>query len=326
MRRAIRAAGSVVFALGLVAACTVGDVDVSNKACPCADGYTCDATRNVCVKGADAGLASDGDVDGAPTGTVCDDCPCQGDPDCKDPQRPRCSPETKRCVECVAAPDTCPVGSYCNEKSQCTLGCKQETDCQISPSAPHCASERHQCVECTAPEHCTGGKICSPSGACVDGCDLSVGRLCEGGKECCNKFCIDTKVDPLNCGACGTTCNDSNATPRCAAGTCEWTCANGFAHCDVGNTGCETNTRTDVNRCGSCTKSCSAQVIKNATKLVCSAAVCGFEGCTAGHGDCDGNAANGCECDCGAAVDQPCCPGDVCAAPLRCNVGQKRCR
>jgi hypothetical protein len=125
--------------LGLIAACSIGDVDVSNKACPCGPDYVCDAARNLCVTPQElAGIGTDGGgdagEDGAPVCTT-DVCPCTTDIECKDPERPRCSAE-KLCVECVRTPDSCPAGSYCNAESQCTLGCKAESDCQISPVAP----------------------------------------------------------------------------------------------------------------------------------------------------------------------------------------------
>jgi hypothetical protein len=36
---------------GALTACSVGELDLSSRACPCVEGYTCDAVRNVCVAG-----------------------------------------------------------------------------------------------------------------------------------------------------------------------------------------------------------------------------------------------------------------------------------
>jgi hypothetical protein len=301
--------------LGLVVACSV-EVDVANKACPCGSGYVCDQARNVCV------LPEDLKVETAPPPPppACGDaCPCTVDPDCKDAARPRCSP-AKTCVECTKTPDTCPAGSYCNDLFQCTLGCKEESDCQISPTVPHCETTRRQCVECITADHCTGGNACSPSGVCTKSCSPT--QPCTSG-TCCGGFCVDTQTDVLNCGGCAGACVSKNGTPKCTAGACSWTCASGFAHCENGNTGCETNTRTDVAHCGSCTKRCDNLNAKNVT---CTAGACAYTTCNDGFGDCDGNRTNGCECACGAVKNQPCCPGNVCVGGLTCNTASNKCQ
>lgn len=303
--------------LGLAAACHV-DVDLTNKACPCASGFVCDLARNVCVTPGD--IAADSGVPSVQVPACGDNCACTVDMDCPEAARSRCSP-AKKCVECTQMPDTCPGGNYCNDLFQCTLGCKQESDCQISPTVPHCDSKRHQCVECVTTDQCTGGKSCSPSGVCVESCNPP-GKPCATG-DCCNGLCVDTQNDPLECGGCGTACVTTNGTPKCAAGACSWTCASGFAHCDSGNTGCETNIRTDAAHCGSCSTKCDGVV--NANNVTCTAGACAFTTCQAGYGDCDGNKVNGCECACGALKMQPCCPGDTCSAGLTCNTGSHKC-
>lgn len=299
--------------VGLAVACSV-NVDVANKACPCGSDFVCDESRQICVTPAE--LAA------TPTpGCVGDTCACTVDLDCKDPARPRCSP-TKVCVECARTPaDTCPAGSYCNDLFQCTLGCKQESDCKISPTVPHCDEKRHQCVECVTTSQCAGGKSCSPSGACVETCDPAT-KPCVTG-SCCNSLCVGTDADPLNCGGCGTVCSTKNGTPKCATGMCSWTCAAGFTHCDSGNTGCETNTRSDVAHCGSCSKRCDNL---NANNVACNAGACIYSTCVAGFGDCDGNKSNGCECACGANRNDPCCPGNTCSPGLTCNGGSNKCQ
>ena len=326
-------------------ACSV-DVNIANKACPCGDGYVCDTSRNVCVTPAQL-AATDGAVvleDGAVVlpdgGPLCPDdkCPCTNDGECRDPTRSKCLLDTKTCVECLRAPaDTCPAGQYCNDLNQCTLGCKQESDCQISPSVPHCNLTTHQCVECTQVSHCAsdaGGLVCSPSGSCVEGCDEDAGiTSCSTGKTCCGFFCVDTQTDLLNCGACGTQCSTTNATPICAGGTCNFpdnNCAAGFRHCQAGNTGCETNIRTATS-CGSCTNNCLANV-QNANSVFCNtqigSGICSYGSCKVGFGNCDGNVTNGCECACGSFSGQICCPGDICTFPGGNCVGQnpKKCQ
>lgn len=301
----LRAAVLAIALSGLVFACSLGDVDFTNKACPCGTGYVCDSSRNVCVTAEQ--LLSDAAVRDA--GCKGDSCPCTVDAECTDSARSRCGPN-KVCVECVASNDTCPAGSYCNATNQCTLGCKQESDCQISPASPHCETVTHQCVTCRtgAGGDCPGGQVCSPSGACTQTC--GTGNPCATG-ECCGGFCIDTSTDPLNCGGCGVKCSTTNGTPKCQAKACTWACANGFAHCAPANenTGCETNIRSDGKHCGSCTTDC-ATTVKNAGGVTCNAGACGYGTCNLNFGDCDGDPKNGCDCACGAAKGDRCCPGN----------------
>jgi hypothetical protein len=35
---------------------------------------------------------------------------------------------------------------------------------------------------------------------------------------------------------------------------------------------------------------------------------------------------NGCECACGKAKNQPCCPGNICSPGLSCNTGSGKCQ
>lgn len=60
--------------------------------------------------------------------------------------------------------------------------------------------------------------------------------------------------------------------------------------------------QSDPNNCGACGISC---VITNG-EPACSAGICGLAGCAPGHGDCDGELANGCE--------QALGPGEECGA------------
>jgi hypothetical protein len=56
------------FVVTLAAACSVGDLDLSGKQCPCAAGWTCDTATNICMQGAvamDSGSDDAGSSDGA---------------------------------------------------------------------------------------------------------------------------------------------------------------------------------------------------------------------------------------------------------------------
>ena len=170
---------------------------------------------------------------------------------------------------CGAGLATCPSGTTCgtnitNDVNNCG-GCG--TKCSYANAAASCVSSA-----CTM-------------GACTTGygnCDGSATNGCE----------VNLKTDVNNCNACGTECSFANASATCSNGVCTMgTCNAGYADCD-GNAanGCEVNLKTDVNNCNACGTKCSAA---NGT-ATCSAGVCGIA-CSAGYGNCDNNAANGCE-------------------------------
>jgi MYXO-CTERM domain-containing protein len=65
----------------------------------------------------------------------------------------------------------------------------------------------------------------------------------------CGKSCVDVKSDPLNCGACGTTCA---AGQVCSAGLCATDCATGMTQCDRACV----DLSTDLLNCGACGTAC----------------------------------------------------------------------
>jgi len=129
---------------------------------------------------------------------------------------------------------------------------------------------------------CAGGTCavgsCYPN---FDNCDGAPGNGCETSLR-----------TTANCGGCGTACSRPNASVTCSTGACAISaCNNGFANCDGNPTnGCETPTNTNQN-CGGCNVACAQP---NAT-TTCGSGTCTRVACTSGFGDCDGNAANGCE-------------------------------
>ena len=353
----VAAAGAAATAIG---ACGVGDIDLENRGCPCGAGYLCDTARDVCVQAealldgavfaeaaTEAATEAGGPDTGSPT-TPCrgPDCACMIESDCTDSAFPKCI--GAKCVACDTSPDSCGVGSYCLPSHQCAPGCKASTECAaLSPTAPFCNTQRHQCVQCTVNGDCTGGLQCSPAGTCVTTC-VGQGTTCANGTStCCNGLCIDTKADPLNCGACGAACmgastqccaaqctdpltsvgncgkcgaacnSKTNTTgASCAAGACNFTCTSGFGHCVAGNTGCETST-TSTTACGSCVNNCTV-VVKNASGLTCQSSKCGYTSCNTGFNELDGILTDGCE-GCGAR-GQYCCPGNICNAGSQCEI------
>jgi hypothetical protein len=129
----------------------------------------------------------------------------------------------------------------------------------------------------------------APGGfGCSSGCSVMGQARCAG-------TCVDIMTDARNCGACGTVCPAIGGAAACVAGRCSITCPAGTGDCD-GNTanGCETSTRSNLMNCGMCGNACPAGPA-GATPF-CSVGVCNIS-CTAGNGNCDMNAANGCETD-----------------------------
>jgi outer membrane protein assembly factor BamB len=128
-----------------------------------------------------------------------------------------------------------------------------------------------------------------------------------------------TETDPMNCGACGRSCDAPHSTNACSAGTCTLVaCDPSFGDCDaLAATGCEADFQTSAAHCGGCGRACPGASAPHTTAS-CAAGTCGFA-CAAGYADCDGTMTNGCETDitttaaCGAC-DRACAAGEVCVA------------
>ena len=154
----------------------------------------------------------------------------------------------------------------------------------------------------------------------TDSSDVST---CAQGGMACNGICEPTVTDAHNCGACGNVC--SGATPNCLDSQCGPFCQPNTADCDhIGTNGCEVNLTNDVHNCGVCGNGCTAQG-PNSTGAICQSSQCA-DTCVTGFGDCDGNAANGCETpttsdlnNCGGCNVVCGIPGDVCTNSLCVN-------
>jgi hypothetical protein len=129
----------------------------------------------------------------------------------------------------------------------------------------------------------------------------------------------NTRSDAANCGMCGNACNAANATSTCSNGTCGLgTCNAGFGNCNgAAADGCEVNIATSPTNCGMCGRTC---MLANAT-AGCAMGNCTVASCAMGYGNCDNNAANGCEAR--IATDSQNCGacGTVCGAGLSCSNG-----
>ena len=101
------------------------------------------------------------------------------------------------------------------------------------------------------------------AGTSSDGGGGSGGGECAPGTADCNANAADgcetnLQGDVNNCGACGLVCEGgAGVPPACVVGKCKLDCPFGMADCNMDKSdGCETNTLTDPQNCGSCNLSC----------------------------------------------------------------------
>ncbi len=201
-------------------------------------------------------------------------------------------------------------------------------DCNGNP-ADGCETQLNTNANCGA---CSQG--CSPANAAGDcstgSCQVS---SCNAGWGNCdsnqsNGCETHTAADVANCGGCGSACSNNNGTPSCNGGGCSIACSAGYADCDnnARTDGCEVNTRTDPNNCGTCGHVCSGSTPN------CSNGNC-VSACPVGTADCDGNSANGCETNtasdgnnCGAC-NKKCTSSQYCSngTCVSCGSGQSDC-
>ncbi len=118
----------------------------------------------------------------------------------------------------------------------------------------NCGACHHVCPSINSSPICSSGTcaIASCNTGFVD-CNGFAGDGCEA----------NIVSDPNNCGHCFGQCSRNNGVPICNNGQCKMqSCNNGFADCNnVASDGCETNTLSDKNNCGTCGFSVSYPII-----------------------------------------------------------------
>jgi hypothetical protein len=171
-----------------------------------------------------------------------------------------------------------------------------------------------------------------PAGSCVPVCTAGF-KNCDSSAS---NGCETSIRSNSNCGDCGSGCNYANATTSCSTGSCQLTaCATGYGNCnaDLVKDGCEQPLNTNQN-CGQCGVACT----RSNAVATCSSGSCQIGSCQAGFGNCDANAANGCETNvatsnqnCGAcglacASNRTCVASRcVCTSDNNCASGQHCC-
>ncbi|MDB4929530.1 MAG: Tryptophan synthase alpha chain [Myxococcaceae bacterium] len=267
----------------------------SSDQCPAAQ--HCDPFTLACVDGCHADEA------------------CRAVADGGDATALRCDPATHECVQCLADGD-CPTGRLC-AGGLCVAGCSASRACpgaetccggacvDLMANPVSCGVCDNRCGLPNAVAFCRAG-ACAV-GTCAGGyadCDLAPTNGCE----------VNAQTDVAHCGACGTVCpmGAHVAARSCVVGRCGISCDVGFADCD-GNpaNGCEVDLVTTATQCGACGTVCPA---RPHAAPACVSRACALR-CDADFGDCNGDAADGCEVDTRASVAHCGACGRACAAP-----------
>jgi hypothetical protein len=201
----------------------------------------------------------------------------------------QCAPGTGNCN--LQAADGCET-NITNNLNNCG-GCG--TVCALANATSICSSSACSVSSCNAGfGNCNGSAAdgCETNltsdvnncGGCNQACSVANGSAgctnsqctvasCNAGFANCNGVATDGCETNLannvnNCGGCGNVCALANATAGCSGSACSISaCTAGFANCNgVTSDGCEVNTNTSVNNCGSCGHACGAnQICSNGT-------------------------------------------------------------
>ncbi len=158
------------------------------------------------------------------------------------------------------------------------------------------------------------------AGACSGDADVETSNGAGGGDACptgltdCDGACVQTDLDPANCGTCGNACPEGEL---CSTGQCATECLGGTTQCD----GLCVDINLDPDNCGSCNNVC-------ASDEVCSVAQCALQ-CAGGTTNCGGLCidTNLDPANCGSC-DNACAEGEVCSAgqcALQCAGGTTEC-
>jgi hypothetical protein len=310
-----RACPSVAHGSGLCTAtvCSVGSCDAGYADCDHSAATGCEASLTTMTDCGDCGvpcaLAHATEVC-AVTGCAIASCDA-GWRDCNASPADGCEVSLDTVTNCGTCARVCgaaaPICGVVGTTRNCVTGCSGAqvlcggTCADLSVSLSHCGA----CDRACAPAHAAG--VCA-SGACAI-------AACDPGFGDCNGLASDGCETPLDtlasCGACGATCDLAGAGERCDAGRCVVTaCDPGLADCNASATdGCETSILA-LSDCGACGAVCAP----TSATASCATGLCEIVSCNAGHADCDGLAADGCEKTLATLTDCRAC-GDVCDVP-----------
>lgn len=155
-------------------------------------------------------------------------------------------------------------GSQLDGTVRCAAG---QTSCNLPHARAVCVSGRCVVVSCNAP---------------YADCDESAANGCEA-----------DLTSAEHCGLCNSACRFNHAAGSCESGRCGLgECDDSFKNCDDNaNNGCEQKVDT-LSDCGDCGLRCDKPAHATAA---CHGGTCGIGSCDPGYGDCNHDAADGCE-------------------------------
>ncbi|HEX6239587.1 MAG TPA: hypothetical protein VFZ61_01790 [Polyangiales bacterium] len=153
--------------------------------------------------------------------------------------QPDAAPEAGTCPQCP--------GGRCLEDNTTCVECSAAWPC--ADSTLKCDLSSHTCKACLpSADECPDGKYCAPDFTCVQGCkgDSSCGSGdCNASRECVS--CLDDDecgagrvCGTFECGAACTSSGDCGSGRECCSGSC-------------------IDTKRDIEHCGGCGVSCTAE-------------------------------------------------------------------
>lgn len=241
----------------------------------------------------------------------------------------QCGPCGAGADRCYGNGDTC----RCGDGAPCTGANTDAYSCTSAGGAPacdnRCKSGWGDCdgdrvngceTPVTSTTHCgacnaaceprPNASASCPLGACTQTCNGGWGD-CDG--DLTSNGCESPLTSNTHCGACNQPCTArANTQADCSGGTCARPCIPGYGDCDgVGDNGCERPLTTPTD-CGGCNRPCTAAANQTAS---CSAEGVCSKACGPGYGDCDGNAANGCETATSSSLSHCGACNHACTAP-----------
>lgn len=275
-------------------ACTLGDCDPGWKNCDGIPTNGCETPTATTANCGDCGRACTGEE-------ICDAGICRltacpvGFGDCDENPTNACETplnSTTNCVVCGGICDLPNASETCADRTCTLVDCLPGFgDCDTN-SANGCETPTTTLVNCAT---------------CGTRCDIpNANESCDTG-SCTRVYCDadrkDCDDDPSNgcerrigtlsdCSDCDIACALDHAVEACEYQSCRLvSCDSGWGDCDDNSaTGCEASLLTP-DRCGQCATECA---LDHATES-CVDGRCELGLCDVGWGDCDGQAATGCE-------------------------------
>jgi hypothetical protein len=191
---------------------------------------------------------------------------------------------------------TCGVGTCNTGFGDCDADQSNGCETDLAATVTACGACGTSCTLA----HATAG--CAASACTVASCSAGFGNCDSMAANGC-ETALNTNA---NCGACGSACA---AGTRCSNGMCVSSCPTGTTFCP--DLQICVNTSSDLSNCGACGNACPSPANSAGT---CSGGACGIT-CTAGFGNCDAMAANGCETNLNTTASACGACGHACALP-----------